>query len=131
MLDLPLSRREMLARSVGGFGALALAGLVAERAGPGEDPLAPRVPHFTPRVKRVIFLYMTGGVSHVDSFDPKPKLRGDHGKTLIVDNWQGKKGEFTRYISRGRTGSFGLGGRAVPRSATCSPTSAIGPTTCV
>jgi hypothetical protein len=43
------------------------------------DPLAPKVPHFPARAKRVIFLYMSGGVSHVDSFDPKPKLVSDHG----------------------------------------------------
>jgi hypothetical protein len=45
------------------------------------DPLAPRAPHFPARAKRVIFLYMSGGVSHVDSFDPKPKLISDVGKT--------------------------------------------------
>jgi hypothetical protein len=45
-----------------------------------DDPLAPRQPHFPARAKRVIFLYMTGGVSHVDTFDPKPKLIADHGQ---------------------------------------------------
>ena len=45
-----------------------------------ENPLAPRPPHFPAKAKRVIFLYMSGGVSHVDSFDPKPKLISDHGK---------------------------------------------------
>ena len=43
---------------------------------------------------------MTGGVSHVDSFDPKPKLYADHGKTITVDNWQGKLGEFKRYLKQ-------------------------------
>ena len=43
---------------------------------------------------------MTGGVSHVDTFDPKPKLIADHGKTLTVDNWQGKLGSFKRYLKR-------------------------------
>ena len=43
---------------------------------------------------------MTGGVSHVDSFDPKPKLFADHGKTITVDNWQGKLGEFKRYLKQ-------------------------------
>jgi hypothetical protein len=46
------------------------------------DPLAPKLPHFPARAKRVIFLYMSGGVSHVDSFDPKPKLFADAGKTV-------------------------------------------------
>lgn len=47
-----------------------------------ENPLAPRAPHFPGKAKRVIFLYMSGGVSHVDSFDPKPKLISDHGKKI-------------------------------------------------
>jgi hypothetical protein len=45
-----------------------------------DDPMAPKTPHFPAKAKRVIFLYMTGGVSHVDSFDPKPQLNLDHGK---------------------------------------------------
>src|SRR5215213_9165600 len=44
------------------------------------DPLAPRATHFTPRAKRVIYLFMTGGVSHLESFDPKPRLAADAGK---------------------------------------------------
>jgi hypothetical protein len=64
------------------------------------DPLAPKPPHFAPQAKRVIFLYMTGGVSHVDSFDPKPELFANHGKQITVDNWQGKLGEFTRYLTK-------------------------------
>ena len=69
-------------------------------AAPTNDPLAARQPHFAPRAKRVIFLYMTGGVSHVDSFDHKPTLFRDHGKQITVDNWQGKLGEFPRYLKR-------------------------------
>ena len=69
------SRRRALANFAGGFGSLALAGLLSEdvRSAPSgvEDPLAPRQPHHTAKAKRVIFLFMTGGVSHVDSFDPK------------------------------------------------------------
>ena len=51
--------------------------------GPGaaaENPLAPRQPHFPAKAKRVIFLYMSGGVSHMDTFDPKPRLTADAGK---------------------------------------------------
>jgi hypothetical protein len=81
-LATPLSRREMLAASASGFGMLALAGLLADDA--QGDPLANRVrlpqPHFTPRAKNVIFCFMDGGVSHVDSFDPKPKLDELDGK---------------------------------------------------
>ena len=73
------TRREVLQRAVGGFGAIALHGLLADEsraddAKSSADPLSPKKPHHRPRAKRVIFLYMTGGVSHVDSFDPKPLL---------------------------------------------------------
>jgi hypothetical protein len=51
-----------------------------------DDPLAPHKPHFEPVAKRVIFLFMSGGVSHVDSFDPKPKLTTDHGKSVTLDH---------------------------------------------
>ncbi|MCA9267788.1 MAG: DUF1501 domain-containing protein [Planctomycetales bacterium] len=99
------TRREMLKAAAGGFGAVALHAMLADEARAGErpasaDPLAPKQPHHAPKAKRVIFLYMTGGVSHVDSFDPKPQLFANHGKTITVDNWQGKLGEFTRYLKK-------------------------------
>ena len=50
------------------------------------DPLAPRHPHFPAKAKNVIFLFMTGGVSHVDTFDPKPKLTADVGKEVKLDH---------------------------------------------
>ena len=50
------------------------------------DPLAPKAPHFPAKAKRVIFLFMTGGVSHVDSFDPKPRLFADVGKEVKLDH---------------------------------------------
>src|SRR5207302_8093737 len=46
------------------------------------NPLAVKSPHFTPRAKRIIFLFMSGGPSHVDTFDPKPRLARDNGKPL-------------------------------------------------
>jgi hypothetical protein len=78
----PLSRRALLAASANGFGALALAGLLADegRSAP-IDETKPR-PHFAPRAKNVIFLFMDGGVSHVDSFDPKPELDKQDGKAF-------------------------------------------------
>lgn len=84
-----LTRREMLARCSTGFGLMALAGLAGRVAGAGGGgmsggPFAPRVPHFRPRAKSVIFCFMSGGVSHVDSFDPKPRLVRDHGKPMPV-----------------------------------------------
>jgi hypothetical protein len=77
----PMSRRELLKSASCGFGYLALAGLCAE-ASPEDSshPLAPKAPHFTPRAKRVIFLFMQGAPSHVDTFDYKPRLAQDNGK---------------------------------------------------
>src|SRR5207249_8882771 len=84
------SRREWLARSGGAFGLLALADLLAaEFPSPADaeadraaQPYAVRPPHHPARAKRVIFLYMPGGPSHVDLFDPKPRLLEDNGKPL-------------------------------------------------
>jgi hypothetical protein len=66
------------------------------------DPLAPREPHFPAKVKRVIFLFMTGGVSHVDSFDPKPALTRDHGKEIKADHPEikGRPGYERIYLKR-------------------------------
>ncbi|MBI1914394.1 MAG: DUF1501 domain-containing protein [Planctomycetes bacterium] len=78
------SRREVLARVANGFGLLALGGLLAEesRGSPAADALALRPPHHPARAKRVIFLFMDGGPSQLDLFDPKPRLVRDHGKPL-------------------------------------------------
>src|SRR5439155_7514627 len=79
----PLSRREMLRRIGGGFGAVGLAGVLAGETraeAPPPGPLAPKPGHFPARAKRVIFLFMNGGPSHVDTFDPKPGLAEFHGK---------------------------------------------------
>lgn len=98
------SRRLALRSLVGG--SLLLPGIVAEllaesRATDGtDDPLAPRPTHWPPRAKRVIFLYMSGGVSHVDSWDPKPRLVADAGKTVAVDEFQGRKGSFNMFLKR-------------------------------
>jgi hypothetical protein len=80
----PLSRRYLLRRAACGFGLVGLASLLAEGSLAQElaNPLAPKKPHFPPRAKRVIFLFMAGGPSHVDTFDPKPLLTRDHGKPL-------------------------------------------------
>ncbi len=78
-----LTRREMLKRSACGFGSLALAGICGETtAAVMANPLAPKLPLFRPRAKRVIFIFMQGGPSHVDTFDPKPRLDRDDGKTI-------------------------------------------------
>jgi hypothetical protein len=73
------TRRSMI-RSLAGAG-LMMPGLVSSMLA-ADDPMAPKPPHFPAKAKRVIFLYMTGGVSQVDSFDPKAKLTADHGQKL-------------------------------------------------
>ena len=72
-----MNRRQMLSKSSTGFGFLALQGLIGQ-----SQVLAS--PHYTPRAKSVIFCYMSGGVSHVDTFDPKPKLQEMAGKPMPV-----------------------------------------------
>jgi hypothetical protein len=80
--DPPLSRRALLSRTAVGFGSLALASLLADESADASpsDPLAAKPPQFPARAKRVIFLFMKGGPSHVDTFDPKPLLTRDDGK---------------------------------------------------
>src|SRR5262249_47502881 len=75
-----------LRRAGGGFGLLALASLLADDgllvADDAPNPLAPRKPHFAARARRVIFLFMSGGPSHLETFDPKPTLQRLHGQKL-------------------------------------------------
>jgi hypothetical protein len=83
-LNQTLSRRELLRVSSAGFGSLALAGILGEQQmrAAAPNPLAVRAPHFPAKAKRVIFLFMHGGPSQVDTFDYKPLLKRDHGKPL-------------------------------------------------
>ncbi|MCH7726882.1 MAG: DUF1501 domain-containing protein, partial [Planctomycetes bacterium] len=95
----------MLSRTACGFGAVALTALFSEAgigraAGAAEDtrgPFAPRLPHFEPKVKNIIYLYMDGGPSQVDTFDPKPRLAKEHGKLF------GMKIEPTQFNNIGKT----------------------------
>lgn len=91
--DTPLDRRSWLQQSAAGFGLLALQDLLSREAraedrtvpvsgSSAANPLAPKSPHFTPKARRVIFLFMHGGPSQVDTFDYKPLLERDHGKPL-------------------------------------------------
>ena len=83
-----LSRRQMLESFASGFGMLGLASVAQAESTAGTvrpasaDPLSVRPPMFAPKAKRVIFLFMSGGPSHVDTFDPKPLLARDSGKPL-------------------------------------------------
>ncbi len=81
-LTAALSRRRLLQHSACGFGYLAFAGLCGEAARAAESPLDRQAPHHAARAKRVIFLFMHGGPSHVDMFDYKPRLQADDGKQL-------------------------------------------------
>jgi hypothetical protein len=80
-----LSRRDMLQKCANGFGAVALASLLHEqsRSQPAAaNPLAPRPPHYRAKARSVIFLYMDGGPSQMDTFDPKPRLDREHGQRI-------------------------------------------------
>ena len=103
---IPLSRRQMLWQCANGFGAIALAALgasdavsasPADSAAAAADPLATRPPHFPPRARQVIFLYMDGGPSQVDTFDPKPRLTREHGQPFAM------KIEPTQFNNNGNT----------------------------
>jgi hypothetical protein len=73
------SRRRMLQTSAAGFGHVALTAML------GQQTLSAELSHITARAKRIVFLFMKGGPSHVDTFDPKPLLTRDHGKPLPFD----------------------------------------------
>ncbi|WP_299467115.1 DUF1501 domain-containing protein [uncultured Gimesia sp.] len=104
MLDanIPVSRRSLLRSSACGFGSLAFSGLLSQASGntPSvslRNPLAPQEPMFTPRAKRIIFIFMQGGPSHVDTFDYKPLLAKKDGEQL----------EFKDSRTIAKTGTFG------------------------
>ena len=81
-----LNRRQLLQSTAVGFPMLALRGLLdSEAAAAPGNPLARRQPHHTPRAKRILFLFMKGGPSQVDTFDYKPRLQKDHGQPLPFD----------------------------------------------
>jgi hypothetical protein len=92
--DAFLTRRELLGRCGMGMGALALADLMVQaggleaRAQQSINPLAPKRPQFPGKAKRVIHLFMNGGPSHVDTFDPKPALAKYAGKPLPMENYK-------------------------------------------
>ncbi len=78
----PFSRRHLLQRAVCGFGGIALGGLISQLAAATTGPGAEHAPHFRPRAKRVIFLFMAGGPSQLDLFDPKPLIGRKHGERI-------------------------------------------------
>lgn len=78
------SRRQFVQSAVAG--TMLMPAILQQLLADEGDPLAVREPHFAPKAKRVIFLFMTGGVSHIDTFDPKPALVRDHGKEVQLDH---------------------------------------------
>ncbi|MHC5543255.1 DUF1501 domain-containing protein, partial [Singulisphaera rosea] len=112
-----MDRRGFLSRMSGGMGGVALSYLLANDgllAGQVEDPLAPRRPHFPAKAKRVVHIFCTGAVSHVDTFDYKPELIRRHGEAMPgVDKlitFQGENGSLTRspweFKPRGESGKY-------------------------
>ena len=115
-IQTPQTRRELLRQGVCGFGGFALAGLIGDKAfasgvaGLVEDD-GLLVPHHRPRARSVIFLYMDGGPSQVDTFDPKPRLQAEDGKPFAMNieatqfdnngNTLGSPWEFRRYGQSG------------------------------
>jgi hypothetical protein len=99
-MPVPITRRDLLRQAASGFGAFALAGLIGQRSFadvlPGER-LPPAHPHLRPRAKSVIFLYMDGGPSQVDTFDPKPRLCMEDGQPF------GMQMERTQFDDNGST----------------------------
>src|SRR3954467_3330839 len=108
----PYSRRELLAKAGKGFGAIALSSLL--EASP-DNPLAPKAPPQPAKAKSVIYLFMHGGVSHVDTFDPKPQLEKRNGQPLSVELAKTIKTSFihdpTKAILRGSPWQFRPGGK--------------------
>src|SRR5581483_10413149 len=112
------SRRELLARSGTGFGMLGLASLLssdgwlapAEAASGYANPMAPREPHFAGRAKHVIHLFMNGGPSQVDTFDPKPSLEKYAGQNLPTENLRTERKTGAAYPSPFKFQKYGQSG---------------------
>ncbi len=86
-----LTRRHFFSRTANGIGVAALASLLNERGAAAEHDGSPAVPHFAPKAKRIIYLFMSGGPSHIDLFDYKPKLRDHHGTELPASIRMGQR----------------------------------------
>ncbi|HQU46129.1 MAG TPA: DUF1501 domain-containing protein [Pirellulales bacterium] len=112
------SRRELLARSGMGLGLLGLAGVLsaegwltpAEAATGYANPMAPKQPHFPARAKHVIHLFMNGGPSHVDTFDPKPSLAKYAGQNLPTENLRTERKTGAAFPSPFKFNKYGQSG---------------------
>jgi hypothetical protein len=107
-----MTRRELLTRTSNGFGMAALAGIL--QGAESVNPLAPKPPALPGKAKSVIYLFMHGGVSHVDTFDPKPQLTKYNGKNLSAELAKTIKTSFihdpSKAILRGSPWEFRPGG---------------------
>ncbi len=111
LLEGMTTRRDWLRRMGGGFGTLGLAGVLAAEAKAGSsNPLAPKAPHFAPKAKRVIFLFMNGGPSHVDTFDPKPMLATRSGEPAPESVRKGRNGNGKLMPSNFKFAKYGQAG---------------------
>jgi hypothetical protein len=117
--DVFLTRRELLCRCGMGLASLGLASLLAdagffdrpaEAATLSHQPLSPKSPHFRPRAKHVIHIFLNGGPSHVDTFDPKPALQGYAGKTLPTGNLRTERKTGAAFPSPFRFKKYGQSG---------------------
>src|SRR5258708_17739141 len=90
----PTTRRQFLQHTAAGFGWMAFAGRCSQEASRSAvNPPPARGPHFTPKAKRVIFMFMQGGPSHLDTFDWKPELAKNNGKEVMTNIVNGKGGK--------------------------------------
>ena len=118
-VKLQLSRRSFLSRSSLGVGSLALASLLSPRLLARERETASAGgPQFRPRVRRVIWLYMAGGMSHLETWDHKPKLAAMHGKPMPESF---TKGQPIAQLQGAKLNCFG-GAGLICMSSACSRT---------
>jgi hypothetical protein len=127
--DFVSTRRDFLRRTGLGFGAWGFAALLAppEASSAAADytsPLAPKQPHFAPKAKRVVHIFFNGGLSHVDTFDPKPQLTAFDGKTLPMKDLKTERPTGAGFGSRFTFKQYGESGLPVsdifPRLAECA-----------
>ena len=114
------TRREFIWQTGAGFTGVALAGMLEDsffkaQAAQPFNPLAPKKPHRTPKATSVIFLYMYGGPSHMDTFDYKPAMNGMDGKTIEVKTFGrgGKKTSGRIVEPRWKFNQYGQSGKWV------------------
>src|SRR5262245_27184921 len=105
-----LDRRDFLRKAGAGFGLLALADLLRAEAPAAHDPMAARQPHFPPKARSVIRLFMEGAPSSVDLIDPKPELTKRDGQRISIDVFNGNPGPLMKspfaFQQHGRSGAW-------------------------